>query len=327
MEPECDILIVEDSPTQALKLQHILKRHGWRVTVTRNGREALGVLEMQTPALVLSETLMPEMDGYALCREIKAQDHLQQVAVVLLNSFADPQGVQKAIDCKADSWIAKPYDDAALISLLDTVLGQRENPPAPPSASPARLLALLLSTYQTAMQRTGELRALREKLELLEEQQAQTGQSDPLKLHVLLAEDSVVNQQLARRTLEKAGYAVTVAGDGKQALSAWESAPFDLILMDMEMPEMSGVETTVAIREKEWGTARHVPIIAMTAHDAPEDLGRCLAAGMDAYTPKPLQLGALEAILQKLASAPAVALAPPQETQPSEPGTRRARHL
>lgn len=305
MEPECDILIVENSLTQALKLQHLLKQHGFRVTIARDGSEALTALETQTPRLVLSETIMPDMDGYQLCRQIKAQKHLQNTAVVLLNSFSDPQDVLRAIECGADDWVGKPYEDQPLLSLLDTVLAHRENPPLPPSTSPDRLLALLLSTYHTAVQRTIELRELHERLELLEEQQQQQETSPPAdagRLRILLAEDSVVNQQFARRTLEKAGYAVTVAGDGRQALAAWETTPFDLVLMDVEMPEMGGLEATGLIRQKELGSNARIPIIAMTAHDAQEDLDRCLAAGMDGYLPKPLQIGALHAVLEKLAS-------------------------
>jgi CheY-like chemotaxis protein/HPt (histidine-containing phosphotransfer) domain-containing protein len=108
-------------------------------------------------------------------------------------------------------------------------------------------------------------------------------------LHILLAEDNAVNQTLALFLLEKQGHTVFLAGDGKQALAAWEQQPFDLILMDVQMPEMDGFEATHRIREIEKGTARHIPIIAMTAHAMKGDRERCLAAGMDGYVAKPVQ--------------------------------------
>ncbi len=113
-------------------------------------------------------------------------------------------------------------------------------------------------------------------------------------LRVLLAEDNRVNQRLATRLLEKQGHHVTLAENGQQALSAWADAdratPFDLIFMDVQMPVMDGLQATVAIRERERPTGRHIPIVAMTAHAMQGDRERCLAAGMDDYLSKPLVL-------------------------------------
>jgi CheY-like chemotaxis protein/HPt (histidine-containing phosphotransfer) domain-containing protein len=108
-------------------------------------------------------------------------------------------------------------------------------------------------------------------------------------LRVLLAEDAVVNQRLAVRILEKAGHSVRVAGNGWQVLQALERERFDLVLMDVQMPELGGFETTEKIRAAERGTGRHVPIIALTAHAMKGDRERCLAAGMDAYVAKPIR--------------------------------------
>src|SRR5207253_2280879 len=104
-----------------------------------------------------------------------------------------------------------------------------------------------------------------------------------------LAEDNVVNRTLAVRLLEKYGHSVAVAGNGKEALAALEHGPFDLVLMDVQMPEMGGFEATGRIRAAERDTGRHVPIIALTAHAMKGDRERCLAAGMDGYVSKPLQ--------------------------------------
>jgi two-component system, sensor histidine kinase and response regulator len=124
---------------------------------------------------------------------------------------------------------------------------------------------------------------------------------------VLLAEDNVVNQQVAMHLLEKQGHVVLVASNGREVLTALDRQPFDLVLMDVQMPEMDGFEATHAIREREGqgvrsalGTSR-LPIIAMTAHALAGDRERCLDAGMDDYLSKPVQGRALEAVLRKWA--------------------------
>jgi two-component system, sensor histidine kinase and response regulator len=116
-------------------------------------------------------------------------------------------------------------------------------------------------------------------------------------LRILLAEDNEVNQELAVSLLTKYGHSVLLAGDGREALSAWEKESFDLILMDLQMPVMGGLEATAAIRRREVSTGLHIPIIAMTAHAMKGDRENCLAAGMDGYIPKPISVkGLLEAI-------------------------------
>jgi CheY-like chemotaxis protein len=108
-------------------------------------------------------------------------------------------------------------------------------------------------------------------------------------LRVLLAEDSLVNQRLAIGLMKKHGHSVTVANSGKEAIAALESQRFDVVLMDVEMPEMDGLEATAVIRVKERQTGKHVPIIAMTAHAMKGDRERCLEAGMDGYVSKPIR--------------------------------------
>jgi two-component system, sensor histidine kinase and response regulator len=125
----------------------------------------------------------------------------------------------------------------------------------------------------------------------------------PRRLRVLLAEDNAVNQKIATRVLEKHGHEVTVAADGRQALAALDRASFDVALMDVQMPEMDGFESTAAIRDLERQTGNHLPIIAMTAHAMPGDRERCIAAGMDSYIAKPLKAAELIELLEKFADA------------------------
>jgi signal transduction histidine kinase/ActR/RegA family two-component response regulator len=128
-------------------------------------------------------------------------------------------------------------------------------------------------------------------------------QKEKKQLRILLAEDNAVNQKIACHVLEKQGHHVTVAADGRQALSALDQGPFDVVLMDVQMPEMDGFETTGAIRARERGTGRHLPIIAMTAHAMQGDRERCIAAGMDSYISKPLEIKELIELLEKFSEA------------------------
>ena len=117
---------------------------------------------------------------------------------------------------------------------------------------------------------------------------------------VLVAEDNMVNQTLARRLLEKRGYTVSVVGDGRAALAALENESFDIVLMDVQMPVMDGFEATTAIRQQEQLSGRHIPIVAMTAHAFKGDQERCLAIGMDAYISKPIRQQELYATIESV---------------------------
>jgi two-component system sensor histidine kinase/response regulator len=121
-----------------------------------------------------------------------------------------------------------------------------------------------------------------------------------LGLRILVAEDNLVNQRLMSRLLEKRGHRVTVVSNGRDALASLARQAYDLVLMDVQMPEMDGLEATAAIRAQEEGTGRHLPILALTAHVMRGDAERCLAAGMDGYLAKPFQADELDAALARL---------------------------
>jgi CheY-like chemotaxis protein len=122
----------------------------------------------------------------------------------------------------------------------------------------------------------------------------------PNRTRVLLAEDNKVNQILALGLLEKRGYAVAVVGDGRAAVDAIKTDRFDLVFMDIQMPEMDGLEATAAIRAHEQRTGEHIPIIAMTAHALNGDRERCLAAGMDGYVSKPIRVAELDRAIERV---------------------------
>jgi CheY-like chemotaxis protein len=166
----------------------------------------------------------------------------------------------------------KPIKQSELLAAIMTVLG-KSAPPAPSSVEKERPVEGGAPQKQ------------------LDERQR--------SLHILLAEDNLVNQKLAMRVLEKQRHTVVVVGNGRQAVSAVEKEQFDLVLMDVQMPEMGGFEATAAIREKEKATGAHIPIIAMTANAMQGDRERCLVAGMDDYVSKPVCLEELMKVLSK----------------------------
>ncbi|MGQ0626478.1 MAG: response regulator [Phycisphaerales bacterium] len=138
-----------------------------------------------------------------------------------------------------------------------------------------------------------------------------------VKLHVLLADDNDVNQDAGRRILERRGHSVVVVGNGLEALAALKNAAFDVVLMDMQMPEMDGLDATRAIRDAEKGTTRHIPIVAMTANAMAGDRERCINAGMDGYVSKPVNRQELFDTIERLCGGKAAALAPAAAVAPA----------
>ena len=181
-----DILIVEDSPTQAEELQYILEKNGYCVVAAHNGREALDMLLTKKPILVISDIVMPEMDGFELCRRIKGNDALKEIPVILLTALSDPEDVLRGLECGADNFIIKPYDGSYLIArvhhmLINTELRKESKLQIGVeiffkeqkyfiTSERQQILDLLLSTYETAVMKNCELKVVQEKLEALNEQ-------------------------------------------------------------------------------------------------------------------------------------------------------------
>jgi two-component system cell cycle response regulator len=180
-----EILIVEDSPTQALLLEDVLQRNGFAVTTVSNGREALERMRRQLPAVVISDVVMPEMDGYELCRRIKSGPETREVPIILLTHLSEPDDIIKGLECGADNFLTKPFEEEALLSRLRYILSNRElrRDAAPRhnyemeivfagrkhliNSDRMQILDLLVSTYETVMQRNEELRVAKEALELI----------------------------------------------------------------------------------------------------------------------------------------------------------------
>ena len=192
------ILVVDDSPTQALKLQFILEEQDYEVTVARDGREALEVARRQPPALVISDIVMPVMDGCAMCHALKADPALRRIPVILLTTLADTKDIVQGLKAKADYYITKPYNETSLVARVKSILtsptphnGTRDDAAEMEAAlevvladerhviraSRQQMLNLLLSTYENAVEQNRELSRTQRELKTLNEQlQAQTRQ-------------------------------------------------------------------------------------------------------------------------------------------------------
>jgi len=189
---------------------------------------------------------------------IRQQDDLRRTTIMMLTSVGQRGDAARCRQLGIAAYLIKPIGQSQLLDAILNVLG--------PKAREA----------EGARQPTG----------LVTRHSLREGQR---KLRVLLAEDNAVNQRLASRLLEKRGHSVVVAGNGREALKALKEGEFDLVLMDVSMPEMDGLEAARAIRAAEQATGTHLPIIAMTAHAMKGDRERCLDAGMDGYVSKPVQ--------------------------------------
>ncbi len=264
------VLVVDDNATNRLILEESLTHWGMIPTVANDGPEALRVLGASAAAgepypVVILDAHMPEMDGFALAERIRRQPELARATILMLSS-ADQRG--EAQRCRAvsiDNYLVKPIKQAELVEAIRLALSLT---PQGPAETP--------KPRQAAINRP---------------------------LRVLVAEDNEVNQELAQRLLQKRGHSVVVAANGREALAELDKAPaFDLVLMDLQMPELGGLEATALIRQREKQTGAHLPIIALTAHAMKGDREACLAAGMDAYISKPLRSDKLYELIESLMS-------------------------
>lgn len=253
------VLVVEDNATYRETLVEMLGSWEMQVTALSSATAALDFLRCAEPssppfAVALIDADMPQVDGFELARQIKDRFQKEVQRQVMLLTSGDRSGdVNRCEQMGIDAYLMKPINQSELFDTLSAILhGNVADGTDRADPVPAG---------------EGELSALR----------------------VLLAEDSLYNQKLAVALLERKGHEVIVANNGAEAVGLARSQPFDMVLMDVQMPEMDGLEATKAIREFEWGTGRRLPIVAMTAQAMKEDRERCLAAGMDEYLTKPVR--------------------------------------
>jgi PAS domain S-box-containing protein len=252
-------LVVENNSNIRHFMRETLERWGMKVELTNSGTEALRLLAAAAQSansfdLLLSGMHMPDIDGWTLVEKTRQHPDLKRLKIMMLVSVGERGDAMRCRQLDIAAYLTQPIGPSQLLDSVLTVLSTKARETDPPR----------LVTRHT----------LRE---------------DQRSLRILLAEDNLVNQKLAARLVEKRGHTAVVVSSGREALQALEKQKFDLVLMDVQMPEMDGFETTAAIREKEKATGSHLPIIAMTAYAMKGDLERCLTAGMDKYIAKPIQ--------------------------------------
>jgi two-component system, sensor histidine kinase and response regulator len=265
------VLIVDDNRTNRRILEGLVKHWGMNPTATSDGEEALVELAAAQEAnepydLVLTDMHMPRMDGFGLVERIKVNPQLATATIMMLTSGGQRGDAARCGELGISAYLLKPVRQLELRDAIAKVLRVREQPEVAPMITRSTL---------------------------------QAEQKPEKVMVVLLAEDNRVNQKLAIRLLEKRGHQVVVASNGKEALLALEERSYDLVLMDVQMPEMDGLEATRLIREREQTSGCHQPIVAMTALVMKGDRERCMAAGMDAYLSKPIQLRELDEVLDR----------------------------
>ncbi len=268
------VLVVDDNSTNRRVMTDTLRRWQMRPASAASASEALCLLRSASQArqpfgLVLTDANMPEMDGFHFVEEIRQDPDLKSAIIIIMLTSGGQRGdAARCRELGVAAYLVKPVRASELRTAVAEALAgnsptQQESP-------------------RTSLVTRHPLREAR---------------STP-PLRILLTEDNPVNQLVALRLLEKRGHRVVVANNGREALAALENETFDLVLMDVQMPEMDGFETTNAIREKEKATKAHLPIIAMTAHAMKGDRERCLQAGMDAYISKPINGQELSRLLK-----------------------------
>jgi len=271
---DVSVLVVDDNATNQRILCTLTQSWGMRATAVESGKAALLALEMARKRnepfrVLLVDACMPVMDGFQLARKIRSIGSHDETTLLMLTSAGRPGEAALCRQLGISAYLLKPVLKTDLQNALLAVLSHQKNslPDAP------------LVTRHT----------LREM---------------PRNLRILVAEDNPVNQALVVRVLAKLGHSPVVAANGNEAIAQLAAQKFDLVFMDVQMPEMDGLAATAAIRETEKSTGQHLPVFAMTAYAMKGDRERCLQAGMDGYLAKPVRFSDIEKTLTEVAGAP-----------------------
>jgi signal transduction histidine kinase/PleD family two-component response regulator len=262
------VLVVDDNATSRRILAETLAHWQMQPVAVASSQQALAVLEQSQGAhepfgLVLLDAVMPGIDGFALAEWIKQRAELAEATIMMLTASGHRGDAVRCRELGIASYLTKPIKQSELLDAILTVLG-RSSQQDEPSALVTR-------------------HSLRENRQ---------------RRHILLAEHNLLNRQLLVRLLESRGHTVAVAASGREALAALERQRFDLMLMDVQMPDMDGIEATAAIRQNEQQTSTRLPIIALTTRALPEAQQRCLEAGMDGYISKPIRADEFLAVVE-----------------------------
>ncbi len=281
------VLVVDDNQTSRAILEEMLQ--SWRMDPVTVGSADAALAELESAAqsgrsfkLVLVDAVMPDMDGIALTRQIKRRPDLAEAPVLMLKLASRPGDTVRTEAAGVAAYLTKPVQPFELLDAILNALGVNE--------TRRRLVEAKETSPKVQLPAAG--------------------------LSILLAEDHPINRELAVTILTQEGHRVTEAYNGKEALALATGRPFDLVLMDVQMPELDGLEAIRLIRGDEQPTGRHVPIIALTAHAMKGDRELCLAAGADAYLSKPVKRRELLEAIRSLAGHASAGAAQPSAVAP-----------
>jgi signal transduction histidine kinase/CheY-like chemotaxis protein len=272
-----EVLVVDDNATNRRILEEILRSWGMRPTLADGGLAAITALDRALAAgkpfpLAIIDFQMPDIDGFGLAGRIKARPELATTMIMMLSSVGNQGDGVRCRELGIESYLTKPVRQSLLLEAVLSILatnGRRH-------AHPAVVTRHSLNEAHRS-------------------------------LRILVAEDNAVNRQLVTALLGKRGHTIVSVVNGRDAVAAVTKDEFDIVLMDVQMPEMDGLEATAAIRKLETVTGAHVPIVALTAHAMKGDREICVAAGMDEYLSKPLNPKQLFALIESLTGAPSTA--------------------
>jgi two-component system, sensor histidine kinase and response regulator len=267
------VLVVDDNPTNLKIMQELLINFGMKPTIAEGADVAIRLLQQSKQAgekfgLVILDSNMPDTDGFELARMMKQLYDMPKSFIMMLTSAGLRGDVKRCKELGISAYLTKPVKQSELIHSIKATLS----------------LAGLSNDENICLTK-----------HMIREVASTT-------LQVLLVEDNLINQKLERRMLEKMGHSVTAASCGEEAVELVRSQVFDVVLMDIEMPRMNGLEATKAIREMEKSSGAHLPIIAMTAHALKGDREKCIEAGMDDYISKPMKFTGLFDLLEDVAT-------------------------
>ncbi|WP_397568847.1 response regulator [Schlesneria sp. T3-172] len=263
------VLVVDDNATNRRILIEILNNWSMKPTAVSSVAEAVDELKRMADAgnpygLILTDASMPDVDGFTLARRIQENRVLCRSMVMMLTSADRPGDLRRCEELGVAAYLVKPIKQSELLDAILVAVGG-QSPLSGAQETPA-----------SSARKSGAPKS------------------------ILLAEDSLINQKLAIGLLEKWGHRVTVANDGREAVELSQRGAFDLVLMDVQMPELDGLDATREIRRRELLTGEHIPIVAMTAHAMKGDRELCLESGMDDYLMKPIRAEQLFQVLERI---------------------------
>ncbi len=280
-----NVLIIDDSSTNRSILTSILVRRHSRVAAVDSGAAGFAAIEHSREAgkpfdLILLDMQMPDMDGLMVATRLR-QDPAFNIPIIMLTSSGRTGDADRCRNLGISGYLTKPVLAEQVVEAVQMVLGG----------------AAIGAPHPFVTRHS-----LRE---------------NRVRWRLLLAEDNPVNRMMITRMLEKRGHSVKAVENGRMALEELAAGPYDLVLMDLQMPELDGFATTAQIREKEKGTSEHMPIVALTAHAMKGDRERCIARGMDGHVSKPIKLAELMAVMESLISRQELILVSAPIAQPA----------